>query len=186
MPVSDATAVLAKAAIPLAVIPAYTLAVAFATQLVMLALGIMILTATGVSPSLLWSNLPLGTMTLIMIYGVTVHALWFAPVYGWLILVSAWARQSPWLWAILPFFAMFVVEWVATGKSFIAYILRYRMAGAMEEAFTGAASRGGLVTQFSQLDPARFFSSPGLWLGLAFAAACLYGAIRLRRLREPI
>ena len=30
-----------------------------------------------------------------MLYGLAVHALWFAPIYGWLLLVSAWARRAP-------------------------------------------------------------------------------------------
>jgi hypothetical protein len=35
-------------------------------------------------------------------------------------------------------------------------------------------------------DPAKFLSTPGLWIGLAFAAAFLAAAVRLRRYREPI
>ena len=41
-------------------------------------------------------------MPLIMLYGLAVHALWYAPLYGWLLLVSAWARRTPFLWAVLP------------------------------------------------------------------------------------
>ena len=43
----------------------------------------------------------------------------------------------------------------------------------------------GPITQLSQLEPARFFAGPNLWLGLAFAAAFIYAAVRLRRSREP-
>jgi hypothetical protein len=39
------------------------------------------------------------------------------------------------------------------------------------------------VTQFT---PLKFLSSPGLWLGLVFAAIFLAAAVRLRRYREPI
>ena len=42
------------------------------------------------------------------------------------------------------------------------------------------------VTSLSQLDPARFLSSPGLWLGLLAAAIFLFIAIRLRRSKEPL
>jgi hypothetical protein len=38
----------------------------------------------------------------------------------------------------------------------------------------------------AQLAPARFLSSPGLWLGLLFAALCLAGAVKLRRYQGPI
>jgi ABC-2 type transport system permease protein len=38
----------------------------------------------------------------------------------------------------------------------------------------------------SALTPAQFFSTPGLWTGLAVAAIFLAAAVRLRRYREPI
>jgi len=34
--------------------------------------------------------------------------------------------------------------------------------------------------------PGQFLTSPGLWMGLAFAAACLAAAVRLRRYRGPV
>ena len=38
----------------------------------------------------------------------------------------------------------------------------------------------------AQLTPDRFLSTPGLWVGLLFAAAFLAAAVRLRRDRGPI
>ena len=55
----------------------------------------------------------------------------------------------------------------------------------MREAFAADAMKVP-ITQLSQLDPARFFGSPGLWVGLVFAVAFLAAAIWLRRRREPI
>ena len=65
------------------------------------------------SPAALWAEYRFIQEPLIMLYGLTVHALWFAPVYGWLLLVSAWARRTPVLWAALPPFAISVVEKIA-------------------------------------------------------------------------
>jgi hypothetical protein len=36
------------------------------------------------------------------------------------------------------------------------------------------------------LTPGRFLGTPGLWVGLVFAAIFLAAAVRLRRYREPI
>jgi hypothetical protein len=55
----------------------------------------------------------------------------------------------------------------------------------MDEAFKPQGAQGP-VTAFSQLDPIRYLSSPGLWLGLLAAAAFIYAAIRLRRSREAL
>jgi hypothetical protein len=38
----------------------------------------------------------------------------------------------------------------------------------------------------SALTLAEFFSTPGLWIGLAVATIFLAAAVRLRRYREPI
>jgi ABC-2 type transport system permease protein len=184
MPVSDLTTVLAKVFIPVAVLPFVAYVVAFTTQLIMLMVSSVALLATGVGPGTQWDTLPFFSMSVVMLYGLAVHVLWYAPIYGWLLLVSAWAKRTPFLWAVLPFLAIMFVEMLALGTSAFAALLRYRVLGAMSEAFTIDAMRGP-ITKLSQLDPAKFFASPGLWMGLAFAVACLFAVVRLRRYRDP-
>ena len=62
------------------------------------------------------------------------------------------------------------------------------MTGAIAEAFAASPQQGGggVIDRLSQLDPVRFLTSPGLWIGLIAAAAFLSVAARLRRYREPI
>lgn len=176
MPVSDVTTVLSKLFIPLAVLPLVGFTAALVTQLAMLALS------SAIAAPLAAVNL--AQMTVVMAYGVAIHALWFMPIYGYLLLVSAWAPRAPLLWAVTPLLGLMAAEKIALGTGFFASVLRYRFMGAMTEGFTPGAMRGP-ITQLSQLEPARFFASPNLWLGLAFAAACIYGAIQLRRHRDP-
>jgi ABC-2 type transport system permease protein len=183
LPVSDLTTVLSKASIPLAVQPLLSFAVALATQLAVLLLSIVVLLVNGINPATLWTRLPL-QMPLVMFYGLAVHVLWFAPIYGWLLLVSGWARRAAFLWAALPFFAIALIERMAFGTAHFVSMLRYRLQGGMVEAFTDNAAKVPIL-RLSQLDPVRFLSSPGLWIGLVFAAACLAAAVRLRRSREP-
>ena len=185
MPVSDRTTVLSKLSMVMAVIPLVAFAIALATQLVLFALTYATLMARGIDASTLTSNLPLVQMTIVMLYGLAVHVLWYAPIYGWLLLVSAWAKKAPFLWAALPVFAAFVVEKIAFGTGYVGSLVQYRVMGAMREAFTANAMKEP-ITQISQLDPAKFLGSTGLWVGLAFAAAFLVAAIRMRRSREPI
>jgi ABC-2 type transport system permease protein len=175
MPVSDTTAVLAKVAVTFALLPAIAFAAALATQVLMLPIA---------HESFPLADLHLGTMTIVMLYGVAIHALWFAPIYAYLLLVSAWAPRAPLLWAVLPVVAIAAAEKIAFGSAFVLYVLRYRLLGAMTEGFAPNALHTP-ITQVSQLEPARFFAAPNLWLGLAFAVACIYGAVRLRRHRDP-
>jgi len=80
LPVSDLTTVLSKAGIPLVVLPLIAFAVSLATQLAMLLFSIAILLGSGAGAATLWTRLPLFEMSLVMVYGLTVHALWHAPL----------------------------------------------------------------------------------------------------------
>jgi hypothetical protein len=42
------------------------------------------------------------------------------------------------------------------------------------------------MRRYDDTTPGNFLSTPGLWIGLAFAVAFLAAAVRLRRYREPI
>lgn len=184
MPVSDRTTVLSKAFIPIAVIPAVALAIALAMQLALLGLAAIVLKAKGIEGGPLYENLPLGGLAATFVYGVLVHALWYAPLYA-LMLVASVATRRPFLWIVIPVVVVQVLEKVAFNTGFTGDFIKYRLLGAMGEAFKSNAMRDP-VTQLSQLDPGRFFSSPGLWLGLAAAAVFLFICIRLRRSKEPL
>ena len=194
LPVSDRTTVLAKAAIPLAVLPLIAIALSIVVQILLLQLGTMVVMGHGRSPAPLWGEARFFQGLVIMFYGLGAHVLWFAPIYGWLMLVSAWAKRAPVLWALLPPLAISAVERITFGTKFFMNMLQYRVTGAMKEAFVHAspAAKGscagcdGNIDRLSQLDPARLLGAPGLWVGLLFAAACFAVAVRLRRNREPI
>jgi ABC-2 type transport system permease protein len=186
LPVSDRATVLSKASIPLVVLPLIALALSVATQVVMLAVSTPLLMGSVVSAGRMWSELRFFEGMVIMFYGLTVHTLWFAPIYGALLLISAWARRAPFLWALLPLLAVVALERLAFNTTYVATMLQYRVTGAMREAFTWKPGAVGNVERLWQLEPANFLTTPGLWLGLAFAAACIAAAVRMRRNREPI
>jgi ABC-2 type transport system permease protein len=186
LPVSDFTTVFSKASIPLVVLPLFAYALSVATQLVLLMLSTPILLGTGVNPARLWSELHFFEGLVVMLYGLTVHALWFAPIYGWLMLISAWARRAPFLWAVLPLLAVSALERIVFSTTSFLSMLQYRLSGAMSEAFALKTGGGESIDRLWQLTPARFLSTPGLWVGLIFATIFLAAAVRLRRNREPI
>jgi ABC-2 type transport system permease protein len=191
LPVSDLTTVLSKASIPLLVLPLLVLAIVVTMQLTMRLLSTAVLLLNGVNVVSLWTRLPLFQMELVSLYGLIVLALWHAPVYCWLLLVSGWARRATFLWAVLPPLAICVVEKIAFNTSYlVSLLLKDRLFGFAAAAFDVTAQGGVPVDPhfipLTQLAPGRFLSSPGLWLGLAAAAALLAAAVRLRRYQGPI
>jgi len=184
LPVSALTTVLARAAIPMAVLPLFAFAASMATQLAMLLLNTAVLLASGFAVGTLWTHLL--RMAPVLVYGLVVHALWHAPLWAWLLLVSSWARRTPLLWALLPPLALAAVERMAFQTAHFASFMRYRVMGAMTEAFVLEPGSKGHVIRVAQLDPLRFLGRPGLWIGLAFAALFLAMAVRRRRRGEPL
>jgi ABC-2 type transport system permease protein len=178
LPVSDLTTVLAKFCIPLVILPLLTFAIAVVTEFVMMLLS------SGLSVGTVGARMSFFHMSLMLLYHIlTVHGLWYAPIYGWLLLISAWAPRAPFLWAFLPPFVIWGVERIAFRTSHFLGMLQYRLSGP-EPATT--VRSGNLMEMISALTPAQFFSTPGLWGGLALAAIFLAAAVRLRRSREPI
>jgi ABC-2 type transport system permease protein len=125
-------------------------------------------------------------MSLLMLYHIlTAHALWPAPVYCWLLLVSGWARRAPFLWASLPLVAIAGVEKIAFHTQHFATLVGDRLIGS--SAPTGYLPADIFPTDpMTHIMPGSFLSSPGLWIGLALAAAFLAAAMRLRRYQGPI
>ena len=80
--------------------------------------------------------------------------------------------------------AIGVVEKIAFNTSHFGTMLANRMIGG--------GGGGDFMTNSLSMDPLMHFTpgefliSPGLWIGLAVAAAFLAAAVRLRRYRGPI
>lgn len=189
LPLSDATTVLSKASIPLVVLPLLILPLIVILQVVVLLLSSVVLMASGVGAAALWTRLPFFQMEVVLVYGLIVQALWHAPLYAWLLLISGWAKRAAFLWAVLPLGAIAAFEWIAFHTRYFGSLIKYRLIGFASEAFNFTMPDGtpvdGHYIPLSQVTPGRFLSSPGLWVGLAFAAAFLAAAVRMRRYHEP-
>ena len=185
LPVSDFTTVLAKASIPLLVLPVLAFAITVVTESIMLLLSSMVVLTSGLGVATLWSRVQLYQgMFMLGYHLVTVHVLWYAPLYAWLLLISAWARRSPFIWAALPPFAVGIFERLAFHSSHFIGFLEYRFGGG-REAMNNMKDNFPLDPEM-HLTPGIFLATPGLWGGLVFAAIFLFAAARLRRYREPI
>jgi len=161
--------------------------VTVATQGVMLLVSSAVLTASGLSATTVWTHVPLvETSWINFAHLVTFHGIWYAPLYAWLLLVSAWATRAPFLWAVLPPVAIGIFERIAFGSRYFATVVQTRFLGDAP-----ADNGSGIPTEMSMdmLSPPQleqFLASPGLWAGLLITTVFLLGAVRLRRVRGPI
>ena len=185
LPVSDRVTVLSKAFVVLAIMPLIIFTLIVVTHFLMLLWSSVVLLPSGLSLTT-WSRFNLLKESLIVLYGLIALTLWHAPIYGWLVLISAWSRKAPFLWAFLPIPAIAALERMTSNTTLFLAFVQYRILGGLSEAFAKAwMKKPGLVT-LEHLTPGRFLSSAGLWSGLIFAAVCFAASIRLRRRREPI
>jgi ABC-2 type transport system permease protein len=183
LPVSDLTAVVSKLAIPILILPLVSFAITVATQFLMLVVSSAMLGGSGVNVRMLWAQVPFLRVSAIWLYHLlTVHGLWYAPFYGWLLMISAWAPRAPFMWAFLPPFVIWGVEKLAFNTSYFLAMLQYRLLGPSAGMATDKHPEDFTAT----LIPHHFFSEPGLWIGMALAAVFLFAAVRLRRHRGPI
>ena len=191
LPVSNLTTVASKAFTPMVVLPVVALATVVATHLIILAVQLADMAAHGQSLAPL-GDLPLVHLWLAMAWGLFAISLWWAPIYGWLLMVSAWAKRMTFLWAVLPPIGLMVFERLAFSTGYFATIVRDRFNGGIAAAFKVPSGQPGPHETLRHMidlptpDPLGFFTSPGLWIGLAIGAAFFAAAVWLRRRAEPI
>ena len=183
LPVSDLTAVLAKASIPIILLQLFCWAVAVVLQFLMLVIQSAAVAASGGHVSVLWAQLsPIQMWIMLLNHLITIHGLWYAPFYAWMLLVSSWARRAPFLWAVLPVLAVGALEKLIFNTSYFFFSLGNRFGGNPAVVFV----KDWPANPMSQLMIGHFFLNPGLWTGLIFTALCIVGAARLRRYRAPL
>lgn len=197
LPVSDAETVVSKLLTAIIVIPLITFAVVAITHLVVLAIsGIWVGGRGGDAWHLIWSAAPLfenwlGTLVLFIAL-----PMWFMPLTGWFLFVSAWTKRSPFLVAVLPLIVLPMLERIFIGTSFLRDAIFVRSArlplfdsgeGAklmLGEARDLALPEGVEVTFLTFLDVTRFLSSPALWSGIVVGALFTAAAVYVRRYRD--
>ncbi len=139
----------------------------------------------GEDAGLLWSQVPLLHVAGLFVYGVITQTLWYAPVWAWLLLVSAWAKRMTFLWGVGPPLALCVFERLAFNTGYVWKLLSYRLmgneAGRLRQPAQGPAGhsaadarRGAVPVDAVAVGRARR------------GRAMLGGAVWLRRRREPI
>ena len=202
LPISDTETVLSKVAMAIGIAPLISLAAATVTAIIT---GLLICIASAIAGVNIFADVlsdpaaylaPLQLVAMLPIY-----ALWALPTIGWLLMVSAWARTKPLLWAIgVPLMtgvllswanSMFRFEWNMSWfwKDIVARLLGSVLPGSWigqlgrnlptEDAMRDPNALSELLTRSWQL-----LGGANIWIGVAIGVAMLYAAIRLRGWRD--
>jgi len=180
MPVSDAATVIAKLIVVTVIAPLIVWLVSLGATLI--AGGIWSLRGWAHLFGLEWNTLTWARVQLVQLLGIIEGTLWYAPIVGYLMLLSVWARRAVSLWALLPPILAGLLELSAFHTHYIFAVIWYRLLW-WSAATTGPHAAPASAAH-SAAGPLAGFYNVDLWLGLALAAAFVYGAIRIRRYRD--
>lgn len=196
LPVTDAETVLSKLLMAIVVIPLLTVVAIVATHLVNLLISSVWLAVNGGDVGhLIWGSVPLfDNWTAALIFTLA-GAVWMSPFIGWFLLVSAYAKRSPMLLAIMPLAVIPLIEWIFFRSVVFAELVFGR--GGMLPLFRGLDLERyfdedrmrmdeGAVSLLAHLDIAGFLGSPSLWAGLLACGLFTTGAVFLRRYRGEV
>jgi len=199
LPASDTQTIASKLLAAMVLAPLIFWAVFVATQIVMAVIASAMVLSVGENPWTLFLSTvnPLHAWFILLV-SYLAASVWFLPIYGWLLLVSAFAPRIPLLFAVLPpvvfailqiwidFLRTFTLdsslfgvigEWVANSPAILtAQVHDGRGTLALGAPLTDDFDHA--VTLVNIFD--RLFSVQML-VGLAVAAVFLAGALWLRR-----
>jgi len=195
LPVSDLQVVGSKYLTGIVAIPLLTVGVFVVTAVLVILIGGVGLVWGGAGEALYGAPGALANVTLMLLYTVAFQALWFAPIDGWLLLVSAFAKRAVLGWALLPPVLIVVAEQTLFRTHHFAELLGERVRGGWELAFRGGMeigmqvdAEGAVVSNLPALGefitPGRFLAAPSVWAGIVVAVLFLAGAVWLRRWRD--
>jgi ABC-2 type transport system permease protein len=198
LPISDATIVLCKLLVGMIIIPLVYFAAADATALI--AAFILSIRARASIGSSLWNGDVWWQVQVLWTYAILTTAVWYLPVTGWLMLVSAYARRAVILWAVLPPLLLYFLERVFFGTHMVGHIIARRLTALPSVSFKGVGPNytwthgGGVVDNASSpapsvwhlINPSGFFTSAETWIGVAVGIVLIVAAIQLRMRRSEI
>ncbi len=185
LPISDTATVLSKFVSVCLLIPIFYFGVLAIFQLFLLLFGTVVAWFGGSSGVTLWASSNLFSVLLNGLFSLIIASLWLAPLWGWLMFASSWAKKVAFLWGTLPILMISVAEGMIFHRSnFIEMV-----GGRIVNGFTILNSNMHYLVGADMFDVhvMRWYEvlvSMEFWVGLAVSAVFLGGAVFTRRHRD--
>ena len=185
LPISDTSTVLSKFLAITIMAPLFYFAAICLFQVFLLLYVTVAAWFAGSSGIVFWTSSNLFGVFLSTLVSMVFASLWLAPLWGWLMLMSAWAKKVAFLWGFLPLGMIMIGEYWVFGTARFALELRDRIV-------QGFFIQNSYIQKFEDHPdfdfPVRTFGdavqSSDFWVGLLVAGVLLAGAIFTRRYRD--
>ena len=193
MPISDTEVVLSKLAVAILVVPLGVIVLSALMQYLLYIIVWLRLHGSVIAEVMPDWSFVAWLRSQAVALGVTLGGvLWYAPIAAYLLLLSTWAKNKVFLWAVLPPIALPVLEKVFLGTNHIPEFLGRRFAGYIAELRMDPnvfeAGNSGHLPRVSDVYDAfhlsNLFMSAEIWIGVAAAVALVIVTIRIRRFRD--
>ncbi|SBS26233.1 hypothetical protein MSP8887_04148 [Marinomonas spartinae] len=178
MPVSEWQNVLTKTFMAALVIPAIAWIAASAYNLFyLLFMTIWSLFSSVHHPDLLFQPQAVLTTAWSFLGSYLATSIWMLPFISWILLVSACAKKTPFLYLVLPLLALVLIEYTVLGSHHISQIIGSYINVSDPRAEQNMLNMSGWYHVWNVLSSVQF------WLGLAATAGLLYTTVWLRENR---
>lgn len=198
LPITDAETVVSKLVVVFLAIPVATFAAVVVSHLLNLIIVSIWLATEGASPGrMIWGAVPLFDTWGAVLTVLIALPIWMAPLVGWFLFVSAWAKRGPLLRAALPLAILPILEYIVfkSGHLWEAILTRFRLdampifdgvkrVGANFDEDNMQSMLAENISLISWLDYGSFLTSIEVWAGLIVCGLFSGGAIWLRRYRD--
>ena len=196
LPITDAETVVSKLLVILIAIPLATFAAVVVSHLLNLIIVSIWLAMEGANPGrMIWGAVPLFDTWGAVFTVLFAIPIWMAPLLGWFLFVSAWAKKGPLLRATLPIAVLPILEYIVF-KSWTlgeAILNRLRMdaipifdkikkVGFDDDDLQSMLTEN--ISLVSWLDYGSFATSYQVWGGLLVGGLFAVASIYMRRYRD--
>ncbi len=193
LPVSDTATVFAKLLVAAVVVPVGSVLLGLITSV--LAFGILYARFHSLPfiQNMNWGSTgAFLNMNLLLLADVIAMALWYAPFFGYQLIVSAWAKNAVMVWTLLPPLVIILGEKLIFNSWHAAQLLVYRL-GSFIVDLSGVQGSGiglqrnpasGMGDIVGNINMLPLLLRADLWIGVVIAAVLIFGAIRIRRYRD--